>query len=158
MTTKTTAARRTPPPTFRARKVSAKPAPRFKRISRAGKPAIVADALLGLQWGATLPERMTFAEAEAAIGKLNKERFAGKNDWRLPTFDELHSLVDRTKFKPACDSKAFPDTKIDWYYWTSTPVASDPGDVAWVVAFSYGDSDICGRGLRGYVRPVRASQ
>jgi serine/threonine-protein kinase len=39
------------------------------------------------------PERMTWPEAKLYIQRLNEESFAGHSDWRLPTSDELSTLI-----------------------------------------------------------------
>lgn len=70
-----------------------------------------------LEWSHTLLDgkRVDYATAEAAIKALGP-------DWRMPTFDELFSLVDRTRYNPAIDIIKFPDTKSTWY-WSSTPTS-----------------------------------
>ena len=58
--------------------------------------------------------------------------------WRLPTRLELVSLVDFTVNEPGptIDQAAFPDTPVDFPYWTSSP---DLGySTAWSVDFSKG--------------------
>ena len=39
------------------------------------------------------PERITWPEAQQYVGQLNAESFAGHNDWRLPTNEELLTLM-----------------------------------------------------------------
>lgn len=39
------------------------------------------------------PERMTWSEAQRYILQLNQENFAGQSDWRLPTHQELSTLI-----------------------------------------------------------------
>jgi serine/threonine-protein kinase len=39
------------------------------------------------------PERMTWSEAQRYILQLNQEDFAGHSDWRLPTHQELSTLI-----------------------------------------------------------------
>jgi hypothetical protein len=80
----------------------------------------VTDNLLKVVWGPTLSERMTWDASVKACKKLN---LSGKKGWRLPTVNELFSLVDRSKRNPAIDSESFPDTKTDDWYWTSEPLA-----------------------------------
>ncbi len=36
----------------------------------------------------------TFSRADKYIGSLNKNNFAGYNDWRLPTTEELYTLLE----------------------------------------------------------------
>ncbi|WP_447549583.1 Lcl C-terminal domain-containing protein [Vibrio cholerae] len=112
--------------------------------------------------------------------KLN-HNFAGSTDWRLPTVDELETLVlcsaGRTPSvrpngeyvrdtnglclgdnyqKPTINITAFPNTPDSWY-WSSSPYALDSSG-AWYVGFY-------GGGVYGYdkdsychVRLVRAGQ
>lgn len=41
--------------------------------------------------------RFTWKEIEAYVAKVNEEKFAGYNDWRLPTAEELASLITPEK-------------------------------------------------------------
>ena len=55
----------------------------------------VTDKATGLMWKKTgSPDKMTFGETEKYIHKLNNMRFAGHADWRIPTIDELISLIE----------------------------------------------------------------
>jgi serine/threonine-protein kinase len=56
----------------------------------------VVDAATGLQWqraGSEFP--ITWTEAHAFVAALNTSGFAGATDWRLPTVEELVSLLER---------------------------------------------------------------
>jgi hypothetical protein len=58
----------------------------------------VTDRVTGLMWqkdGSS--EGMTWANAKAYVNKLNSDRFAGYSDWRLPTIEELASLMKSSK-------------------------------------------------------------
>ena len=97
------------------------------------------DPKTGLVWHKeTLGDgkRMTYDQALEAITALGPE-------WRMPEFDELHSLVDRTRYSPAIDTSVFPDTKHG-AYWTSTPTAW-ASRAAWVVSFDNGYSFVYSR-------------
>jgi uncharacterized protein (TIGR02145 family) len=139
---------------------------------------IVEDSSTGLQWmrcsqgqrwnGATCAgeaEEYTWYEAQ---------RIAPAG-WRLPTKDELASLVYCSSGKPAywkktasgtCEgayekptiwSAAFPNTPAS-LFWSSSPIAGSPGG-AWYVNF--GDGYVYGYGYKDYalyVRLVRGGQ
>lgn len=111
----------------------------------------VTDNLLKVMWGSTLSEAMPYSKAEKACKECD---FAGYKDWRLPTVNELFSLVDRKKHHPAIDTSIFPDTKNDWY-WTNEEYVGYSG-YGWVVDFGFGVvSGGCHSGIN-CVRPVRA--
>lgn len=109
-----------------------------------------ASAAPALEWSPTLLDgkRVSRKEAEAAVVELGE-------GWRLPTVDELQTLLDRSRHDPAVDTEKFPDTKSS-PYWTSS-VCAWYSDARWVVHFSNGG---VGGGGDGYacVRACRASQ
>lgn len=113
----------------------------------------VLDKSTGLIWGKTFDKSMPWADAIKACKELS---LGGHKDWRLPTVNELFSLVDRKKYKPAIDTEFFPDTKSDWY-WTSEELADDSG-FAWIVVFGYGFVGYGDKTGYNYVRPVRSGQ
>jgi len=94
-------------------------------------------------------ERLTYAQAEEFVAELNKEQYS---DWRIPTREELESILDLSKHEPAinpvfkCESAG---------YWSSTPYAAFPGDFAWLVYFLDGYVVNGLRGVGYYVRPCR---
>lgn len=56
--------------------------------------------------------------------------------WRLPTSDELLSIVDLTVTAPTIDGRYFPGTP-SVYFWSSSPVVGSPSN-GWAVLFLYG--------------------
>lgn len=61
-----------------------------------------------------LKKWINWEEAQDYITDLNKIKFAGSNQWRLPTREELAALYDETK-------------SVKWnYYWTRNEVHIDP--------------------------------
>ena len=128
----------------------------------ATEPVMVLDRANGLIWTADNlqtkqddeddSEQHNFEAAEFAI---NKCAIAGFTDWRLPTIDELSTLIDRTRFKPATNIEFFPSTRTD-YYWSNTPDASAPEDYAWIVSFNGGLVSFYSRASTACVRAVRS--
>ncbi len=111
----------------------------------------IKDTKTGLMWAKEgSGKTMNYEEAERYCHECN---IGGHNDWRMPTVDELESLVDRTKYNPAIVSDLFKVKTDDWY-WTSTPYASYSVS-AWLVGFYHGSVVWGGRDSGCYVRPVR---
>ena len=101
---------------------------------------------------------------------LNTGKFTkcdGKHtDWRLPTVQEMQSLVNYGSHNPAMsnadgtgiwqENDAFSNVKTD-SYWTSTLDASTP-NFAWRVRFDRGLLFTEHKSLPFYVWPVRGGQ
>lgn len=75
------------------------------------------------------------------------------NGWRMPNDEELSSLINREKYRPATD---YPGMKSD-FYWSSTNYASDKGS-AWFVYFHNGYVGYGNKSNTNYVRAVRGGQ
>lgn len=109
----------------------------------------VTDRLTGLVWQKeTAPGTYNWSNALAYCQSLT---LAGSN-WRLPTVQELQSIVDYKRKVPAIDPVF---GAFSGWYWSSTSIAYLP-DGAWYVAFDdghvYGDD----KGYDYYVRAVRS--
>jgi hypothetical protein len=112
--------------------------------------ATVLEPATGLEWSKTLldGERVNFEKAENAVAELGE-------GWRLPTREELLTLVDLERHDPCIDTDKYPDTKSTWY-WTATPCAWNRESAHWVVDFDSGyvygnglDYGACVRAVRG---------
>lgn len=79
--------------------------------------------------------------------------FAGQKEWRLPTVQELDSIVEYKCTMPAVNAEIFPATSIS-NYWSITPFAGYPNG-SWNVNFNDGSHESCSRNWNLYVRLVR---
>lgn len=99
----------------------------------------VIDVSTGLMWQQTEAGTMTW---EGALAYCESLELAGYDDWRLPNYNELISIVDYSTHSPAIDKtffKDFPDIETTIpIYWTSTTYPTHT-DQAWCVSFLHGD-------------------
>ncbi len=136
---------------------------------------IVEDTRTKLQWQrCSLGQTWTGATCagEATKYHWDEAQRVTPTGWRLPTKDELASLVYCSSGEPAywksasemCKgaygsptiwSLAFPDTP-KYSFWSSSPNAYYSND-AWYVSFGYGYVGNYGKGAAEYVRLVRGS-
>ena len=79
-----------------------------------GKADVVFDSASGLEWQRKVApwHPVNFMAAHYC----NVANFGGHCDWRLPTVDELVSIVDIEKYDPAIDENYFPDTPSTLFY------------------------------------------
>jgi len=99
----------------------------------------VSDRVTGLTWqraGSDYP--VTWHEANGYIQKLNRKRFAGRTGWRLPTVNELMSLLTEVpRARDLCIEPIF-DQNVRWL-WSSDRcsfvsawyVSVDMGYISW---------------------------
>jgi hypothetical protein len=96
----------------------------------------VLDCQTGLIWRRDFAENLTFDQAFEYAERVARETGQA---WRVPTIDELASLVDRGRCSPA---SAFPDMPGLWF-WSSSPCVGFT-QIAWIVSFfgGYVDGDL----------------
>ncbi|MDP2110638.1 MAG: DUF1566 domain-containing protein [Thiobacillus sp.] len=112
------------------------PQPRFE-MRQAG----VLDRLTRLLWhrSANLTAQpVVWREALAAVGELNQK--GEGSAWRLPTINELESLVDCATHSPALPS-GHPFADVQDIYWSSTTSLFEP-DWAWALYLEKGATGV----------------
>ncbi|MCM8780542.1 MAG: DUF1566 domain-containing protein [Candidatus Omnitrophica bacterium] len=123
---------------------------------------MVLDNNTGLIWEIKSPkktdinylgDRYTWEEAKGYVKLLNRKKYAGFSDWRLPNKDELRSIVDYSRTNPAIDNWYFPDCQCD-FYWTSVSYNMQRPFV-WVIFFGLGSGICCTPTSKRCVRAVR---
>lgn len=107
-------------------------------------------------------------EWDDAVKRFKDVAYAVYSDWRLPTVDELKTLVQCSKGvknngrcnegseEPTINQQAFPNTEAS-VVWSGSPSA-DYSDYAWYVDFYHGGSNHLNRNNYGAVRLVRGGQ
>ncbi len=68
---------------------------------------------------------------------LNGSGFAGRTDWRVPTIEELESIMNYNRVSPSAFTASFPATVSDGY-WTSSDYAANVFFSAYYASFSAG--------------------
>jgi len=107
----------------------------------------IMDTKTGLMWQKKDAGSMYWQKAIDNAKELN---LAGYEDWRLPTIEELLTLVDFGKYNPATD---FPETPSKWFW--SSSLYAPYSDAAWGVYFGSGYMSYVNKSKDHYVRCVR---
>ncbi len=93
---------------------------------------------------------------QAALAVANNNTGSGYTDWRLPSKNELASLVEDACRGPAINETVFPAT-IGFVYWSSSPYAGN-SEVAWMVYFNGGGvATLSKNNNSSFVRLVRVT-
>lgn len=129
-------------------------------FSRDDRREVVKDDIYKLMWQDG--EEIYQGTYDEAVKYCENLTFAGFEDWRPPTLNELLSITDDTSFNPAIN-KAFKNIaykmndkgeKSYGWYWSSTKIADDLFDT-WIVYFGGGNDNWGGLSSRSFVRCVR---
>ena len=99
---------------------------RFKDL----KNGIIHDAVTGLEWQAEPTDPMPWQDAIDYAAALD---LGGHTDWRIPTIEELITLIDYSRTSPA---SSFPDMPFKWFWSSSSDVCFSI--YAWIVIFNDG--------------------
>lgn len=122
--------------------------------SRIGEAVI--DNITKLQWQDDTEVKSTkrnWNEAKNYCSNLSMNEY---KDWRLPTIDELKTLIDYSKYNPALDSsfKNEDSENFGYSYWSSTSYASASSEI-WSVDFYQGTIRHFPKRGKRYTRCVR---
>ena len=109
----------------------------------------VTDVDTGLTWQRAHVKK----DWEAAISYCEGLNHANHQDWRLPSYEELQTIVDKTKSNVMIDPIAFPETKPSLYWSATTYEGWDK--LGYVVDFSNGNLLTEDKVFANYVRCVR---
>ena len=115
---------------------------------------VVVDRNSGLMWQQSgSANGMNFENAKNYVKKLNREKFAGYGDWRLPTLEEAMSLIEpETKQGKLYIDPVFDNSQL--WIWTAD---RNSASRAWLVLFDGGDCDwIHVDSINNSVRAVRS--
>jgi len=109
---------------------------RFTVLSNWGSAAVL-DRETGLVWERS-PRTSAFHERHDAHEVCNTLTLGNRMGWRLPTLQELASLLDPTQSIPSLPSgHPFTNVQVSDAYWSATNDAANT-DNAWVVDFVFG--------------------
>jgi hypothetical protein len=100
----------------------------------------ITDKSTGLMWQKSGSSgAKTWKQAQKYVNGLNKNVFAGYANWRLPTIEELASLVEREKVDGVHIDPIFYDKqKSCWSADTKLTNVTNEGYTSWIVKFSDG--------------------
>jgi hypothetical protein len=100
----------------------------------------------------------TWCNSQAYVKRVNAQGWCGAKDWRMPSSQELESLVDFSipEPGPTIDTKYFPDVFVNGH-WSSSSDANY-SDYVWIVHFIDGNSISVSRNNYYAVLLVRGGQ
>lgn len=123
---------------------------KYDKLNKNGR-LIITEQTTGLTWQFSGSEKLlTFIDSKGYIQKLNKDKYAGFVNWRLPTLEEAMSLMRSEEIALLFVDPIF-DQKQSWI-WTSDQATKSH---VWMVNFGGGRCISYNVEGKGYVRAVR---
>ncbi len=109
----------------------------------------------GMSWNGQQCEgtsqTFNYSMAGITLDELNESRDSGRDDWRLPTREELDTLVEKRCYRPAINLNVFSFSPESGF-WSSS--AGDSDRRVWVVHFLHGGDYIANKNQDWRLRPV----
>jgi Protein of unknown function (DUF1566) len=127
---------------------------RFQVLNQFGNAAVF-DQETGLVWEQSPDTNVQdWLNAQA---RCNTKTVGNRQGWRLPTLQELASLVEPgVRFGPTLPANPFTNVR-ESIYWSATTAASDPA-IAWFVNFDDGQVANVSKSEAHFVWCVRGGQ
>lgn len=122
---------------------------------------VIFDKATGLMWQKSgSAESLIYADAQKYVEELNQKRFAGHDDWGLPTIEELMSLVEKGENEAGLHIDPIFDYRqsVCWSADIYQRKDKDSAESAWFVSFLSGVVDWGNLSHYYYVRAVRSRQ
>lgn len=95
-------------------------------------------------------------DTEKYVEDVNAQGLCGHRDWRMPSREELTSLIRPSRSRPSIDTRFFPNTPPR-FFWSASARAWVPID-AWSVGFNRGSVIFANKYGTDHVRLVRAGK
>ena len=101
---------------------------------------------------------MNWSEALAWAKHVNRSGWSDFNDWRLPTIDELKTVITENKQSNLyIRQDIFNDINDEECYWVwSSSTLANNKNFAWLTYLNYGDSNYSHKDNNRYIRLVRS--
>jgi hypothetical protein len=101
-------------------------------------------------------------DTEDFINALNSSNYGGYSDWRLPTMEELLSIIDYGIYNPAINGSYFPN-RMSSRYWSSTTLVDSSSRARYVnfiygYGSAYGSDNYNNKSDSHHIRAVRGGQ
>jgi phage baseplate assembly protein gpV len=106
-----------------------------------------------LAWQNTVESKELRKNWKASKKYCKNLRLGNYDDWKLPSIQQLQSLVDLEKYRPSIQDE-ITQISVLTFYWSDTAFA-DSKKKAWHVFYKFGESYYSNKGEKYGVRCVR---